>query len=66
MSAGILLLAAFGLWLMLEGLAYAIAPNLMKRFGAWLSQLPPADIRQSGLISVMIGLALLYVAVRLR
>jgi len=66
MSAGILLLAALGLWLALEGLAYALAPDFMKRFGAWLARLPAAEIRQSGLISVLIGLALLYIAMRFR
>ena len=63
MTAGLLILAALGLWLALEGLAYALAPDLMRRFGAWIAGLPPDEIRQSGLVSVILGLVLLYLAV---
>ncbi|MEO0550001.1 MAG: DUF2065 domain-containing protein [Pseudomonadota bacterium] len=58
------LLAAFGLWFLLEGMAYAGAPDAMKRFGEWLANMPEATIRQSGLLSMGIGAVLLYIAVR--
>lgn len=59
-----ILLAGLGLWFLLEGAVYAGAPEAMKRFGAWLSQLPEATIRQSGLWSMAIGALLLYAMVR--
>ncbi|MEO1662222.1 MAG: DUF2065 domain-containing protein [Pseudomonadota bacterium] len=59
-----ILLAGIGLWFFIEGALYAGAPDAMKRFGAWLSELPEATIRQSGLWSMAIGALLLYVMVR--
>lgn len=59
-----ILLAAFGLWFLFEGLVYAAAPDAMKRFGEWLAGMPEATIRQSGLLSMGIGGLLVYVAVR--
>ncbi|MBR9834358.1 MAG: DUF2065 domain-containing protein [Alphaproteobacteria bacterium] len=59
-----IILAAIGLWFLLEGAMYAIAPDAMKRFGAWLSALPEDTVRQSGLWSMAIGAVLLYVMMR--
>ncbi|MEL6856945.1 MAG: DUF2065 domain-containing protein [Pseudomonadota bacterium] len=59
-----ILLAGIGLWFLIEGALYAGAPDAMKRFGVWLSELPEATIRQSGLWSMAIGALLLYVMVR--
>lgn len=58
------LLAGLGLWFLLEGLMYAVAPDAMKRFGVWLAAMPEASIRQSGLLSMAMGGVLLYVMVR--
>lgn len=58
------LLAGLGLWFLLEGLIYAVAPDAMKRFGAWLAAMPEASIRQSGLLSMAMGGVLIYVMVR--
>ena len=59
-----IILAGIGVWFLLEGAIYAIAPDAMKRFGAWLTELPEGTIRQSGLWSMAIGGILLYVMVR--
>ncbi len=59
-----ILLAGLGLWFLLEGAMYAGAPDLMKRFGAWLAEMPEETIRQSGLWSMAIGGLLLYVMLR--
>lgn len=59
-----IVLAGIGLWFFIEGALYAGAPDAMKRFGTWLSELPEATIRQSGLWSMAIGGLLLYVMVR--
>ena len=59
-----ILLAGLGLWLLLEGAAYAALPDLMKQFGAWLAGLPEEAVRQSGLLSMALGGILLYAMLR--
>ena len=59
-----IILAGIGVWFLLEGAIYAGAPSAMKRFGAWLSEMPEPTIRQSGLWSMAIGALLLYLMVR--
>ena len=59
-----IILAGIGLWFLLEGAIYAGAPEAMKRFGAWLAEMPEATIRQSGFLSMAIGGLLLYVMIR--
>lgn len=59
-----IIVAGIGVWFLLEGAIYAAAPDAMKRFGAWLTDLPEGTIRQSGLWSMAIGGILLYVMVR--
>lgn len=59
-----ILLAGLGLWFLFEGAMYAGAPEMMKRFGAWLAEMPEAAIRQSGFLSMAIGALLLYAMVR--
>lgn len=59
-----IIFAGIGLWLLLEGLVYAAAPGAMKRFGAWLAEMPEQTVRQSGVWSMGLGAVLLYVMVR--
>ena len=66
MSAALLILTALGLWLVLEGLVSALAPDLMKQVGAWLAKLDTGEIRQAGLVSVALGLFLVYIAIQFR
>lgn len=59
-----IVLAGLGLWFLIEGLVYAAAPDMMRRFGALLANMPEAAIRQAGLLSVGLGLVLLYAMLR--
>lgn len=60
-----LLLAAFGLWFVIEGLAYAAAPDAMKRFLEWAARMPVPDIRSAGVWTAALGGLMLYIATRL-
>jgi len=60
-----ILLAGLGLWLLIEGMLYALGPSAMQRFGDWLARLPEETIRQAGLWSMGLGGVLLYTMVRL-
>lgn len=59
-----ILLAAIGLWFALEGILYAAAPDMMRRMGEWLSRLPTESVRSGGIWSGVLGIVLLYVAIR--
>lgn len=65
MSWGALLLAGLGLTLLIEGLAYAIAPDAMKRLWATVRDMSSDDLRRSGLIASVIGLFMIYAVLRL-
>jgi len=54
------LLAAFALYLVLEGITPFVNPTLMKRVMLAFSQSPDAQLRISGLVSMTAGLVLLY------
>ncbi len=60
-----IILAGLGLWFLIEGALYAAAPDAMKRFGVWLSNLPVEAVRQSGILSMAIGGIALYAVLRL-
>ncbi|MBT3143563.1 DUF2065 domain-containing protein [Phaeobacter gallaeciensis] len=53
---------AFGLVLIVEGLAYALAPSLVERMLEVLRSLPESARRQVGLITIVIGVILLWIA----
>lgn len=65
MSVGALVLAAFGLFLAIEGLAYAGAPEMMKRMARAISDMPVAELQRAGWIAAALGAGLVYVALRL-
>ena len=54
------LLAAFSLYLVMEGVLPFLNPNGARRAFTRLSQLGNAPLRVSGLISMLIGVTLLY------
>lgn len=56
------LLAAFALYLVLEGILPFINPQGMKRFMQTMSNLADQQLRVWGLVSMVAGLTLLYVA----
>ena len=60
----IVVLVALGLLLAVEGLLYALAPNMMKRMMALVLSTPDDQIRQSGILAAAIGAVIIFVAAR--
>ena len=56
------ILLALGLVLIVEGLAYALAPSLIERMLEALRQIPEAARRQVGLLALVSGLILVWLA----
>ncbi|MEM9638026.1 MAG: DUF2065 domain-containing protein [Pseudomonadota bacterium] len=56
------LLLALGLVMIIEGLAYALAPSLIERMLEALRALPEAAVRQLGLLIMVSGLILVWLA----
>ena len=57
-----LLLLAFGLVMILEGLVYALAPSLLERTLELLRAMPQAAVRQIGALVCVAGLVLVWIA----
>ncbi len=57
-------LLALGLVLIVEGLAWWLAPSLVERMLETMRDLPPPARRQIGLLGVVVGLILLWIAHR--
>lgn len=64
MSVWQLALAGFGLWFLVEGLMYALAPDAMQRFLNWAARLSVTEIRQAGLWTAAFGALLIYILYR--
>ena len=60
-----LLLLAFGLVMVLEGLVYALAPSLLERMLEMLREMPQTVVRQIGALVVVCGLILIWTAFQL-
>ena len=56
------ILLAFGLVMIVEGLAYALAPSLIERMLEMLRTLPEQAVRQVGLLIVVTGFILVWAA----
>lgn len=56
------LFLAFGLVLIIEGLVWAAAPQMIERMLEMLRELPEPARRQMGLLAVVIGLVFLWIA----
>ena len=59
------LLLAIGLVMIIEGLAYALAPSLIERMLEALRALPEIAVRQLGALIVVSGLILLWFAAQM-
>jgi uncharacterized protein YjeT (DUF2065 family) len=59
---GVDLLTAFALLLVLEGLLPFASPELLRRLMLQAAQASDRGLRASGLVSMLIGLFLLYLA----
>ncbi len=55
-------LLALGLVLIVEGLAYALAPSLVEQLLQALRQLPESTLRTVGMAAMAIGLLLVWIA----
>ncbi|MDQ2091077.1 DUF2065 domain-containing protein [Marimonas arenosa] len=55
-------LLALGLVLIVEGLVYALAPSLVEEMLEALRQIPPEARRLMGLLALVLGLLLVWVA----
>ncbi|MEX1249676.1 MAG: DUF2065 family protein [Hyphomonas sp.] len=64
MSLLTVLLAGFGVWLLVEGSLCAIAPDFMRTLAFRVQSLCPRDLILAGLVVAAIGAALLTLAVR--
>jgi uncharacterized protein YjeT (DUF2065 family) len=60
-----LLLLALGLVMIIEGLAYALAPSLVERMLEMLRSLPETAVRQVGWLVVVTGAILVWLAFQL-
>ena len=58
---GSFLLIGFALVLLVEGLIYALAPNLMKRLLTQMNAVPEATLRSGGIIAAVAGFGLLLI-----
>lgn len=56
------LILAIGLVLVVEGLAYALAPSLIRRMAEELPRLDDQTLRIFGVVALAIGTGLVYVA----
>ncbi len=54
------LLTALALILVIEGVLYALFPDGMKRILTQVMTLPTASLRSTGLVSAVIGVALVW------
>lgn len=54
------LLAAFALYLVLEGILPFLNPGVFSRVMSEISRMPEGRLRRIGLVSMLCGLALLY------
>ena len=57
-----LFIAAFGLYLVFEGLMPFASPDAFKRVLKQIIEMPSTGLRTMGVISISIGLVLLYLA----
>ena len=56
------LIIAFGLFLFIEGILYAIFPAKMKNMLKKLELIPASQLRTGGLIFAILGFVVIYVA----
>ena len=55
---------AFGLMLVIEGLLYALFPDFMRRVLAQMLSLPSTQVRAAALMSVALGVGVVWLALR--
>lgn len=56
------LIIALGLFLVLEGLIYALFPNGVKKMAEQLPEIPDASLRNFGVIAIALGVLIVWLA----
>ena len=56
------ILLGLGMVMIVEGLAYALAPSLIERMLEMLRTLPEESLRLAGMLALVFGLALVWLA----
>lgn len=51
---------AVGLFLVFEGLIYALAPSYLKKLAQMLPQIPDQSLRNFGLTAIVIGVGIVW------
>ncbi len=64
MSLLTVLLAGFGVWLLIEGALCALAPDFMREMASRIQALAPRDLIVAGLAVASVGAVLVTLAVR--
>ena len=59
------LLTALALILVIEGIVYALFPEIMRRLAAQTARTPGQSLRLGGLVAAVIGVALVWMLRRL-
>jgi uncharacterized protein len=54
------LFAAFGLALVLEGVAYALFPDVMRNMMTQILSLPVSNLRLVGLVAAVVGVGIVW------
>lgn len=65
MSLPLILLAGIGMWFLLEGAAYAVAPDFMRRLAVLVTQMSTRELTMAGLAGGAVGIVLIWLAVHL-
>ena len=56
------LVTAIGLVFVIEGLILALAPGHLRGIMEMIAQIPPEKLRNGGLLAVLVGVAIVWVA----
>ncbi|HAE26525.1 MULTISPECIES: DUF2065 domain-containing protein [Hyphomonas] len=65
MTLPLILLAGVGMWFLLEGAAYAVAPDFMRRLAVLVTQMSTRELTMAGLVGGAVGIVLIWLAVHL-
>lgn len=65
MTLPLILLAGVGMWFLLEGAAYAVAPDFMRRLAVLITQMSTRELTMAGLGGGAVGIVLIWLAVHL-
>ena len=65
MTLPLIMLAGIGMWFLLEGAAYAVAPDFMRRLAVLVTQMSTRELTMAGLAGGAVGIVVIWLAVHL-